>query len=72
VWVSQAGQLADPPLQHSQVISRAQLTAGFTVAGLAAMLTVIGWLAHRALNRRRLAAWEADWQATGPRWTPRR
>jgi hypothetical protein len=39
---------------------------------LAAALIIIGWLTRRALDRRRMAAWDADWLATGPRWTPRR
>jgi Fusaric acid resistance protein-like len=28
-------------------------------------------LVRRALDRRRLNAWDADWQATGPRWSSR-
>jgi hypothetical protein len=72
VWTNQAGQLTDPPLQRTQVVSRAQLTAVFTVLGLAVAGIAVGWLARRALDRRRLAAWDADWLATGPRWSPRR
>jgi hypothetical protein len=26
----------------------------------------------RALDKCRMAAWESDWRATGPRWTTRR
>jgi hypothetical protein len=29
------------------------------------------WLARRALERRDMAAWEADWLVTGARWTCR-
>ena len=72
VWTNRAGQLADPPLQRTQVISRAQLTEALAVIGLAVTLIVVGWLARRTLDKRRLAAWDADWLATGPRWTPRR
>jgi hypothetical protein len=36
------------------------------VAGLPRRLTL------RVLDRRRMAAWDADWLATGPRWSPRR
>ena len=28
-----------------------------------------GLLAHAVLGRRRLAAWDTDWQATEPQWT---
>jgi len=72
VWVNQAGQLADSPLDASQVASRAQLSEVLAVAGLAVALTATGWLVRWTLNRRRLAAWDADWLAKGPRWSPRR
>jgi len=72
VWVNHAGQLADPPLGRGQLATRAQLAEEVTVGVLAITLTVIGWLVRRSLDRRRMAAWDADWLATGPRWTPRR
>jgi hypothetical protein len=72
VWVNDAGQLADPPLGRAQLATRAQLAEELTVGVLAITLTVIGWLARRCLDRRRMAAWDTDWLATGPRWTPRR
>jgi hypothetical protein len=72
VWVNQAGQLTDSPLQRSQVAGRAVMAQVFAVAALAAVLIIVGWAARRALDRRRLAAWDAEWLATGPRWSPRR
>jgi hypothetical protein len=72
VWVDHAGRLADPPLGHAQLATRALLAEEAAVAVLAIALAVIGWLARRSLNRRRMAAWDAEWLATGPRWTPRR
>jgi hypothetical protein len=72
VWVNQAGQLTDSPLAYSQVTGRADLARGSAVAFLAVLLTILGWTARRVLDRRRLAAWEMDWLATGPRWSPRR
>jgi hypothetical protein len=72
VWTNQAGRLADPPLRHSQVIDRAQVAEASVVGALGAVLIAIGWLAHRLFDRRRLAAWDADWLATEPRWSPRR
>ena len=29
-------------------------------------------LIHRALDRRRLAAWDAEWDVAGPHWTDHR
>lgn len=72
VWTNQAGQLTAPPLDAGQVASRADLSEVLALAGLAIVLIVVGWLVHWALVRRRLAAWDADWLANGPRWSPRR
>jgi hypothetical protein len=72
VWVDQAGHLAESPLQHGQVTGRADMARVLAVAALAVALTVVGWAARRALDRHRLAAWDAEWLATGPRWSPRR
>jgi hypothetical protein len=72
VWINQAGQLAGPPLQPTQIVSRVQLAVCCAVGGLAIALIVVGWLARKSLDRRRMAAWDADWLANGPRWTSRR
>ena len=72
VWVNQVGQLTDSPLRHSQVTGRSDLVRVLAVAALAVVLIVVGWAARWALDRRRLAAWDAEWLVTGPRWSPRR
>lgn len=71
VWTTSDGQLADPPLQGSQVTGQAYSAAAFSVVVLAALLAIIGRLAGRALDKRRMAAWDAEWRVTGPRWTTR-
>jgi len=72
VWVDHAGRLADPPLGRAQLATRAQLAEEAAVGVLAITLAVIGSLARRSLDRRRMAAWDAEWLAAGPRWSPRR
>jgi len=72
VWVTPSGQQSDPPLQRTQITDRTQLAESLAVVGLAVMLVIVGGLTRRALNARRLAGWDADWLATGPRWSPRR
>ena len=72
VWTNRTGQLTGPPLGPTQLASRAQLAAAAAAGSLAVALIAAGWLARRSLDRRRLAAWDADWLATGPRWSPRR
>jgi hypothetical protein len=43
--------------------------AGLTaVLSLALLLTVSAIVMQRLLNRRRMAAWDAEWSATGPQW----
>jgi len=39
---------------------------------VALLLLAAAFAAHRALDRRRMAAWEADWSQTEPHWTRRR
>ena len=72
VWTDQAGEPANPPMRHAQVAGRVALAEGLAVFALAVALITVAGLVRWALNRRRLAAWDADWLATGPRWSPRR
>lgn len=72
VWVNRAGWLTNPPLQEPQIAARADMAETAAVTGVAIAAIIVGWAARRALNRRRMAAWDADWLATGPRWTSRR
>jgi peptidoglycan biosynthesis protein MviN/MurJ (putative lipid II flippase) len=51
---------------------RTELAAGVAVGGLAVVLITTACLVRRGLDRRRMAAWDADWLANGPRWSPRR
>jgi hypothetical protein len=48
-------------------------------SALMAVMVMVGrrtrtdrWLARRAIDKRGLAAWDADWLAAGLRWTPGR
>jgi hypothetical protein len=72
VWTDRAGQEIDPPLRQSQIARQADLASCGAVAAIGFALLIVALLARQALDRRRLAAWEADWLATGPRWTARR
>ena len=71
IWVDRAGRLTGP-LSRDQVTGRVQLAVGVAVGGLAVLLIVAAWLARGGIDRRRMAAWDADWLANGPRWSPRR
>jgi hypothetical protein len=71
VWVTADGQLASEPLRDSQVAGAVFLTQMLSVLGLAVLVTGVGALGRRALDKRRMAAWDAEWRVTGPRWTTR-
>jgi hypothetical protein len=71
VWVTRDGQLTDAPLQDTQVAGQTDLAATFGVVALAATLALTGVLTRRVLDKRRMAAWDADWRVTGQRWTRR-
>ena len=72
VWVDRSGRLTGQPLTDSQVSGQAVLAAIFAPLLLAVVLLAAAALAHRALDRRRMAAWDTEWRAVGPRWTQRR
>ena len=71
VWVTADGWQTGPRLQLSQLAVRVIFTAVAVPAVLGVVLLSVGILAHGMLERRRLAVWDADWRATGPRWTSR-
>ena len=72
VWVDVAGRLTGPPVQPRRVQDRVELAPLLAFITVGVVVLCIGQLAFGALDRRRLAAWEADWRATEPQWTARR
>jgi hypothetical protein len=71
VWTDRTGDFTTAPLLDSEVADQTTSGEVLGVGASAAVLTLVGALALRALNKRRMAAWDADWHATGPRWTTR-
>jgi hypothetical protein len=70
-WVNQSGDQVSP-LGPDQAALRSDAVAVATAGVAAGIAALLRLLAHRVFDRRRLAAWEADWSVTGPRWTSRR
>ena len=68
VWIAADGQLTGTPLQFSQVWGLVVLATGLAALAVGVIVLCAGQLAHLALDRRRLAAWDADWRATEPPW----
>ncbi|MGA2827700.1 MAG: hypothetical protein ABSF03_16500 [Streptosporangiaceae bacterium] len=47
---------------------QAALAGVLAVAGLTLLVIVSALVIRRILDRRRMAAWDAEWSATGPPW----
>jgi hypothetical protein len=71
VWINGSGRPATSPLQRSDVVEEIALAASLATVAVATVLAVVGLVARWALDRRRLAAWDARWAVTGPLWTRR-
>jgi len=69
VWLNRAGTVQSPPLTAGQASDRVIIATVTALSCLAILLAILPWIARRVLDRRRLASWEADWLAVGPRWT---
>jgi hypothetical protein len=73
VWIDGSGRPAHAPAQPGQMVGEAIVVAVLAAAAPAGLpLLGAAALARRVLTRRRLAAWDAEWLATRPRWTSQR
>jgi hypothetical protein len=66
-----SGRREGLPVQPADVTMQEAFAALAAAVLAAAAVVVTGFLARRALDQRRLAAWDADWSRTGPQWTGR-
>jgi hypothetical protein len=71
VWTTRSGSLRGEPVKRGYVVAQEMIAALWAAALVAFAVAVAGFLARRALDRRRLAAWDAEWSRTGPLWTGR-
>ena len=71
VWTDLSGGFTTAPLLDSQVAGQVVTGEILGVISLAGVLAVAGALILSRINKRRMANWDADWRATGPRWTAR-
>ncbi|HKA94811.1 MAG TPA: hypothetical protein VKD66_00990 [Streptosporangiaceae bacterium] len=71
VWINGSGRPAPPLLRRSDVVEGIVLAASLAAGAVAAVLAALGFIVRWALDRRRLAAWDARWAVTGPQWTDR-
>jgi hypothetical protein len=71
-WIDPSGAVTDPPVDHRVVVGNVWLAVMTTCLVSWVLLLAAGMLARRALDRRRLRAWDAEWRASGPQWSGRR
>jgi hypothetical protein len=68
VWTDANGYLDSPPLAVSEVASQADAATVGVIVGAGVVYIVVAAATRQLLNRRRMAAWDADWLATAPAW----
>jgi hypothetical protein len=69
VWTDNAnGALDSPPLTDAEVASQADAAMVGTIAGVAVVFLGGATATRQLFNRRRMAAWDADWLATAEAW----
>jgi len=72
IWVTESGQVTQPPLTHGEVLDGIANAAMATAAGVAALFGIGAAVMRASVNRRRMAAWARDWDVVGPTWTSAR
>lgn len=71
IWIDKSGAVASPLPDH-RLIAGGVCTAVITISLVASLLLLASNAPARpALERRRLAAWGAEWRAVGPLWSGR-
>jgi hypothetical protein len=69
VWTDDStGNLDAPPLTLAEAAGQADAAMVGAIAGIIVAYTVGAGVVVGLLNRRRMAAWEADWLVTAPAW----
>jgi multisubunit Na+/H+ antiporter MnhG subunit len=68
VWTDANGYLDSPPLAVPEIASQADAATVGVIVGTGIVYIVVAAATRQLLNRRRMAAWDADWLATAPAW----
>jgi len=62
-WINASGAVTDPPLDHRNIVGDVCIAVIATCLVSWLVLLTSSMLARRALDRRRLSAWDAEWRA---------
>jgi len=71
-WIDASGAITGPPTDPRLVVGDVCMAAIVTCLVTSMLVLGSSALARRALDRRRLRAWGAEWRVTGPRWSGHR
>jgi len=72
IWTDADGNVSGPPLTRAQAADQGTFVGIMAViVTLVTCLTTAG-ITRFVVNRRRIAAWEADWAVTAPMWSRQR
>jgi hypothetical protein len=69
VYETETGQLTREPLTRAEVAERTAMAAIACPVALAVVLAIAIGVTRVLANRRRMACWAREWEATGPRWS---
>jgi hypothetical protein len=71
IWVDKEGTVRDPPLSAGHAAATSWLTGGLTALGVSVVVVAGRKGVRLALNRRRYAQWDAEWELVEPSWSAR-
>jgi hypothetical protein len=69
IWTDSAGNVVTPPATAEQAAGQGTFAAIMAVVLTLVTCSSAAGITRMILNRRRLAAWDADWTVTAPMWT---
>lgn len=72
LWTTKDGQLAGPPLTIAEVADQADAAMVGAITGVIVGCAAGAVAIRQVLDRRRMAAWDADWRSTAPTWNRQR
>ena len=71
-WVTPSGAITTPPTTHGDIVGDVFIASAAAAIILPLMLAGLYGLGRHLLDRRRMSAWDAEWQAVEPLWTRHR
>lgn len=72
VWLDRFGTPVDPPVSTVDAVLSGVLVAASGWLVITGLFALFCWGLHRALDRRRYRAWDAEWARVEPDWHDRR